>query len=103
MLEQQLYSVDIAKPNAITRLTERGWWNNGAAMDEAATRLIVTRSNPNQPPQTYLADAAGKRHRVDQRECGEAGASLLPVSRQPPGATSSARSRRRTARRSITR
>ena len=30
-------------------------------MDDAATRLIVTRSNPNQPAQTYLADPAGKR------------------------------------------
>ncbi|MEO5493002.1 MAG: DPP IV N-terminal domain-containing protein [Sphingomonas sp.] len=60
-LEQQLYSVDIAKPNQITRLTERGWWNSGAVMDDAATRVIVTRSNQNQPPQTYLADPAGKR------------------------------------------
>jgi dipeptidyl-peptidase-4 len=60
VLEQQLYTVDIAKPNQITRLTERGWWNS-AAMDKAATRLIVTRSNPNQPAQSYLADPAGKR------------------------------------------
>jgi len=60
-LEQQLYSVDIAKPNQITRLTERGWWNSGAVMDNAATRVIVTRSNQNQPPQIYLADPAGKR------------------------------------------
>ena len=60
VLESQLYSVDIAKPNAITRLTERGWSNKGQ-MDLAATRLIVTRSSPNQPPQTYLADPAGKR------------------------------------------
>lgn len=60
VLEQQLYSVDIARPNQITRLTERGWWN-AAVMDKNATRLIVTRSNPSQPPQTYLADPAGKR------------------------------------------
>ena len=60
-LEQQLYSVDIAKPGHVTRLTERGWWNSGAVMDGAATRLIVTRSNQDQPPQTYLADPAGKR------------------------------------------
>ncbi|THD35757.1 MAG: S9 family peptidase [Sphingomonas sp.] len=60
VLEQQLYSVDIAHPNQITRLTERGWWNS-AVMDKAATRLIVTRSNPNQPAQSYLADPAGKR------------------------------------------
>ena len=60
VLEQQLYAVDIAKPNAITRLTERGWWN-AAEMDGDATRLIVTRSNPGQPPQTYLADMTGQR------------------------------------------
>lgn len=59
-LEQHLYSVDIAKPGVITRLTETGWWN-GATMDGAASRIIVTRSNPNQPAQTYLADASGKR------------------------------------------
>lgn len=60
VLEQHLYSVDIAHPNVITRLTELGWWN-GASMDKAASRIIVTRSNPAQPAQTYLADAAGKR------------------------------------------
>ena len=60
-LEQQLYSVDIAKPNQVTRLSERGWWNKDAVMDDAATRVIVTRSNPSQPPQTYLADPAGNR------------------------------------------
>jgi len=59
VLESQLYAVDMAKPNTITRLTERGWTNR-AAMDPAATRLIITRSNPNQPPQVYLADTSGK-------------------------------------------
>ncbi|GGA39692.1 S9 family peptidase [Sphingomonas psychrolutea] len=60
VLEQHLYSVDIAHPNVITRLTETGWWNNGT-MDGAATRMIVSRSNPTQPAQVYLADATGKR------------------------------------------
>ncbi len=60
VLEQQLYSVDIAKPNAITKLTESGWWNS-ASMDGAGTRFIVSRSNPSQPTQVYLADATGKR------------------------------------------
>ena len=60
VLEQHLYSVDIAHPNVVTRLTETGWWNNGT-MDGAATRMIVTRSNATQPAQTYLADATGKR------------------------------------------
>ncbi len=60
VLEQHLYSVDIAHPDKITRLTELGWWNGGS-MDDAATRMIIGRSNPNQPTQTYLADASGKR------------------------------------------
>jgi dipeptidyl-peptidase-4 len=60
VLEQHLYSVDIAKPNDVHRLTERGWWN-GAVMDPSATRLIVTRSNPSQPAQVYLADTTGQR------------------------------------------
>ena len=60
VLEQQLYSVDIAHPGVITRLTERGY-TNGASMDAAASRLIVSRSSPDQPAQVYLADSAGKR------------------------------------------
>lgn len=61
-LEWQVYSVDIARPNAITRLTEAGW-TNSASMDGAASRMIVSRSNPAQPEQVYLADASGKRLR----------------------------------------
>ncbi len=60
VLEQHLYSVDIAHPDRITRLTELGWWTGGS-MDDAATRMIIGRSNPNQPTQVYLADATGKR------------------------------------------
>ncbi|UZK69838.1 S9 family peptidase [Sphingomonas sp. S1-29] len=60
VLERHLYTVDIAKPGAVTRLTEAGWWH-GASMDSSGTRLIITRSNINQPAQSYLADAAGKR------------------------------------------
>ncbi len=60
VLEKQVYAVDFARPQAMTRLTERGW-TNSATMDGAASRLIVTRSNPMQPPQTYLADATGRR------------------------------------------
>lgn len=59
VLERQLYALDLAK-GSITRLTESGWWNM-ATMDEAATRAIVTRSNPTQPTQVYLAEATGKR------------------------------------------
>jgi len=60
VLESHVYSVDLAHPGKISRLTERGW-TNSATMDDAASRLIVYRSNPAQPTQVYLADAAGKR------------------------------------------
>jgi len=60
VLERHLYSTSLARPGAVTRLTEAGWWNM-ATMDRAARRIIVTRSNVSQPPQTYLADASGKR------------------------------------------
>ena len=60
VLEQQLYALDLAHPGELTRLTERGWWN-GATMDRAASRLVVTRSSPSQPAQSYLADTGGQR------------------------------------------
>ena len=62
VLERHIYALDLkAKSNGtVTRLTETGWWNN-ASMDQAGTRLIVSRSNPDQPTQVYLADASGKR------------------------------------------
>ena len=60
VLEQHLYALDFAKGGQPERLTETGWWNN-AAMDGAATRAIIVRSNPNQPAQYYLADTSGKR------------------------------------------
>ncbi|PVE59860.1 S9 family peptidase [Arthrobacter sp. TPD3018] len=60
VLEQHLYAVDIARPDALTRLTERGW-TNSASMDGAASRFIISRSNAGQPTQVYLADATGKR------------------------------------------
>ncbi|GAA3271782.1 hypothetical protein GCM10020258_47280 [Sphingomonas yabuuchiae] len=60
VLEQHLYAVDIAQPNVITRLTERGY-TNSATMDSSASRFIVSRSSPTQPTQVYLADTAGQR------------------------------------------
>ncbi|MFW2852392.1 DPP IV N-terminal domain-containing protein [Sphingomonas sp. TX0543] len=59
VLEQHLYALD-TRTHAITRLTQAGWWNSASA-DGAASRFIITRSNAGQPPQTYLADATGKR------------------------------------------
>ena len=60
VLERHLYSLDLARPANVTRLTEAGWWN-GASADGTGNRFIVSRSNPTQPTQVYLADAGGKR------------------------------------------
>ena len=64
VLAPQVYALDLAQdaqtPEHITRLTEPGWVN-AATMDGAGRTLIITRSSPVQPPQTYLADASGKR------------------------------------------
>ncbi|MES2136704.1 MAG: DPP IV N-terminal domain-containing protein [Pseudomonadota bacterium] len=59
-LEQHVYSVDYLRPGEPQRLTEPGRWNDAVA-DKAGTRLVITRSSPDQPPQVYLADTAGKR------------------------------------------
>jgi dipeptidyl-peptidase-4 len=59
-IEQQLYWVSYEHPSAPVRVSEKGWYNS-AVMDKGATHALVTRSNPSQPSQTYLADAAGKR------------------------------------------
>jgi dipeptidyl-peptidase-4 len=60
VLERHLYVASYRAPGSVKRLTEAGWWNM-AVMDPAGTRAIVTRSNPDQPSQVYLADASGKR------------------------------------------
>ena len=59
-LEQQVYSVDYLQVGEPQRLSETGYWNT-AEMDKHGTRLIVTRSSPDQPSQVYLANDAGKR------------------------------------------
>lgn len=59
-LAQQVYALDLARPERVERLTEQGWVNS-AAMDKAGQTLVVTRSSEKQPPQVYVADAAGKR------------------------------------------
>ncbi|EZP72306.1 Peptidase S9 [Sphingomonas paucimobilis] len=61
-LEQQLYAVPLRGKGPVRQLTSSGWWND-AVMDGAATRLVVSRSNVDQPKQVYLADREGKRVR----------------------------------------
>jgi dipeptidyl-peptidase 4 len=58
-LEQNIYSVPLSG-GAVATLGEADWWNS-AKMNRDASRMIVSRSNPAQPDQSYLADADGKR------------------------------------------
>ncbi|MEG3179803.1 S9 family peptidase [Sphingomonas sp. LT1P40] len=60
VLERHLYVVDLAKPGAVTRISEAGYWNTANA-NRDASRIIVTRSKGDQPPQVLLTDGAGKR------------------------------------------
>ncbi|MDI1294985.1 MAG: DPP IV N-terminal domain-containing protein, partial [bacterium] len=59
-LEQQLYVASLTKSGTVKALTTKGWWNY-AVMDAAASRVVVTRQNTDQPKQVYLADSAGKQ------------------------------------------
>ena len=47
-------------PAGLTRLTEPGGWHD-VVMDKGATAALITRQTPTRPPQTWLADASGKR------------------------------------------
>ncbi|HEY0622538.1 S9 family peptidase [Sphingomonas sp.] len=60
VLERHLYTVDLSKPGVVTRISEPGYWHAAKAND-AASRIIVTRSKGDQPTQVMLTDAAGKR------------------------------------------
>ncbi len=59
-LEQQLYAASLTGKGTLRQLTSSGWWNE-AVMDKAGSRIVVSRSNSDQPKQVYLADNAGKR------------------------------------------
>ena len=58
-VDQGLYAVSLTG-GPVTALGETGWWHEAVA-NKAATRLVVTRWNPSQPPQIFLADSDGKR------------------------------------------
>ena len=60
VLAQQVYSLDLAHPDQQALLTDLAYVN-AASMDDAGQTLMVTRSNDTQPPQSYIADADGKR------------------------------------------
>ncbi|MXO59130.1 prolyl oligopeptidase family serine peptidase [Altererythrobacter salegens] len=60
VLAQQVYSLDYLKPREPKRLTDLAF-SNGATMDGKGKSLLVSRSSPTQPTQTYLADGSGKQ------------------------------------------
>nr|WP_305095781.1 S9 family peptidase [Croceibacterium sp. D39] len=60
VLAKQIYSLDYLHGGEPKRLTDIDFANS-ATMDKNGRSLLVTRSNGRQPPQTYLADSAGKR------------------------------------------
>ncbi|MBA4164368.1 MAG: S9 family peptidase [Erythrobacter sp.] len=59
-LEQQVYAFSLGNPSKLERLTETGF-TYGASMDKAGKALLVSRSSHDQPTQSWLADATGKR------------------------------------------
>ncbi|MBC7492493.1 MAG: S9 family peptidase, partial [Novosphingobium sp.] len=59
-LAMQLYALDLAHPAVIKPLGEPEF-DHAATMDKAGQTLLVTRSSSTQPPQVYVADAAGQR------------------------------------------
>ncbi len=60
-LEKHVYALDWKRPGAKpVRLTGAGGWHE-AVMDKAGTRLLVTSTTPNQPPQVWLGDGQAKR------------------------------------------
>ena len=60
VLTQQIYSARLDRSSEPQLLTDTGF-TNSATMDGAGRTLYVTRSNPTQPPQSYLADSDGQR------------------------------------------
>ena len=60
VLAQQVYAFDLENPAAIERLTDPAFVNS-ASMDSKAQTLLVSRSKPDQPTQSYIADTAGQR------------------------------------------
>ncbi|KUO53475.1 MAG: peptidase S9 [Sphingomonadales bacterium BRH_c42] len=59
-LDQHVYAFNLGNPRKVDRLTEPGF-TYGAGMDKAGKALLVSRSSHDQPPQSWLADAKGKR------------------------------------------
>ncbi len=60
-IEQNIYRIGL-NGGAIETLGDADWWNT-ATMNRDASKMIVSRSNPVQPDQSFLASADGKQER----------------------------------------
>ena len=60
-LSTQVYVTSLSDPKAAPRRITDPAFNNSAGMDKKGTRLIVYRSSPTQPSQSFLADDNGQR------------------------------------------
>lgn len=60
VLASQVYAIDLENPGAPERLTELEWANSAVASQDAST-LVISRSSPDQPTQSYIADGTGAR------------------------------------------
>ncbi|MEM1197312.1 MAG: DPP IV N-terminal domain-containing protein [Pseudomonadota bacterium] len=60
VLSQQIYKTYLDGGNQPSLLSDPAF-TNSASMDKTGRQMIVYRSSPNQPPQSYLADDRGKR------------------------------------------
>jgi dipeptidyl-peptidase 4 len=59
-IEKHLYRTRLSASGPVARLTESGW-SNYAVMNKTASHAIITRSNTNNPAQSYIAGNDGKR------------------------------------------
>ncbi|MEM6495042.1 MAG: DPP IV N-terminal domain-containing protein [Pseudomonadota bacterium] len=60
VLSQQIYKTYLDGGNQPSLLSDPAF-THSASMDKTGRQMIVYRSSPNQPPQSYLADDRGKR------------------------------------------
>ena len=60
VLAQQIYAFNLANPGEVERLTDL-FYTNAGTMDSKAQTLLVTRSNDDIPPQSYIADGQGNQ------------------------------------------
>ncbi|WP_226660708.1 DPP IV N-terminal domain-containing protein [Alteriqipengyuania lutimaris] len=60
VLTQQIYRASLDGEAGGALLTDPGF-TNSASMDQQGQTLLISRSSPSQPPQSYLADTDGQR------------------------------------------